>query len=232
MVMDSPRSNWRALSWDTGWVTAQAEPTPKPAKPRLLHDGRDMFWSIAPLVAACIVLAGLVGTCSFRPGGPSTGPVPSFDAAAALSADAQTLGFPIRLPKPPPHWQANSGGRGSIDDGRIDVATGQRSRAVTSTVGYLTPAGMYMRVTQSNADETKLMDWMHPVRSAQRPTGTINVDDTRWVVYEGDAEPVWTTRLDGPAGAAQLAVTGAGSPDDFRVLAAATQSQSPLPAAR
>ncbi|MGB7872214.1 MAG: DUF4245 domain-containing protein, partial [Mycobacterium sp.] len=32
----------------------QPQPTAKPAKPRLLQDGRDMFWSIAPLVVACI----------------------------------------------------------------------------------------------------------------------------------------------------------------------------------
>ena len=48
-------------------------PAPKPAKPRLLQDGRDMFWSLAPLVLACIVLAGLVGMCSFQPGGADQG---------------------------------------------------------------------------------------------------------------------------------------------------------------
>ena len=43
-----------------------------------------------------------------------------------------------------------------------------------------------------------------------------------------DTEPVWTTRLAGPGGAAQIAVTGAGSSDDFRTLAIATQTQPPL----
>ena len=37
-------------------------------------------------------------------------------------------------------------------------------------------------------------------------------------------EPVWTTRLDGPDGAAQIAITGAGGTDEFRTLAAATQT--------
>ena len=58
---------------------AQRPPAPtaaKEAKPRLLQDGRDMFWSLAPLVVACIVLAGLVGMCSFQPSGPSDGAVP------------------------------------------------------------------------------------------------------------------------------------------------------------
>jgi hypothetical protein len=52
------------------------------------------------------------------------------------------------------------------------------------------------------------------------------------VVYAGgaDTEPVWTVRRNGPTGPAQLAITGAGGPGDFRTLAAATQSQQPLPA--
>ena len=52
------------------------------------------------------------------------------------------------------------------------------------------------------------------------------------MIYHGDAEPVWTTRLSGPGGPAQLAITGAGSADQFRTLATATQSQPPLPANR
>jgi hypothetical protein len=58
----------------------------------------------------------------------------------------------------------------------------------------------------------------------------------KWVVYEGAgqdgkrAEPVWTTRLNGPGGPAQIAVTGAAGTGEYRTLAAATQTQSPLPA--
>lgn len=216
-------------SWDTEPVTSQPQPTPRPAKPRLLQDGRDMFWSIAPLVAACILLAGLAGTCSFSPGGTTAGPVPSYDVSAALHADAQTLGFPVRLPQLPAGWQPNSGSRGSITDGRTDPTTGQRLRAVTSTVGYLSPTGLYVSLTQSNADEATLIPAIH---SGLHPTGTVDVDGTNWVVYRGDAEPVWTTRLIGKAGAAQLAISGAGSAEQFRALAAATQPQVPLPASR
>ncbi|ORW57301.1 DUF4245 domain-containing protein [Mycobacterium parmense] len=212
-----------------------AEPVPgpvaRPAKPRLLQDGRDMFWSLMPLVLGCILLAGLVGMCSFLPGR-NKGPVPSYDAAAALRADAATLGFPIRLPRLPDGWQANSGGRGGIPNGRTDPATGQRLNAAVSTVGYISPSGMYLRLTQSNADEDKLVGSIHP---AAYPAGTVEVAGISWIVYRGsgqsgaDAEPLWTTRLTGPTGAAQIAVNGAGSPDEFRTLASATQSQPPLP---
>jgi hypothetical protein len=212
-------------------------PAPTPAKPRLLQDGRDMFWSLIPLVVGCIVLAGLVGMCSFQPGGTRQGAIPSYDAAAALHADAQTLGFPIRLPRLPAGWQPNSGGRGGIEDGRTDHSTGQRLNAATSIVGYIGPTGLYLSLTQSNADEDKLVGSIHP---SVYPTGTVDVDGTNWVVYHGtghgadqnggaDAEPVWTTRLAGPAGTTQIAITGAGSTDQFRTLAAATQSQPPLP---
>lgn len=208
-------------------------PGPEPAKPRLLQDGRDMFWSLTPLVVACVVLAGLLGMCSFAPAGPGKGPVPFYDAPAALQADADALGFPVRVPQLPAGWQANSGARGGIDAGRTDPATGQQVRAVTTRVGYLTPGGMYLALTQSNADEEPLVSSINP---DLYPTGVRDVDGVRWVVYEGDdadgdpAEPVWTARLDGPTGPAQVAISGAAGSGDYRTLAEATQRQPPLEA--
>jgi hypothetical protein len=194
----------------------------------LLQDGRDMFWSLVPLVVACIVLAAVLGMCSFAPSGPGPGPAPDYDAPAALQADADALRIPIRVPALPQGWHSNSGSRADIDAGRTDPS-GQQARAVSSTVGYLTPAGMYMALTQSNAAEEKL------VRSIDRdmvPTGTQDVDGVRWVVYEGErtAEPVWTARLTGPTGPAQIAIRGAGGTDEYRTLAAAVQKQPPLAA--
>jgi len=174
-----------------------------------------MFWSMAPLVVACILLAGLVGMCSFQPFGPGRGPTPRYDAPTALHADAAQLGFPVRLPQLPPGWQANSGSRGNVGTAR------------TSTVGYLTPSGEYLSLTQTTAGEPELVAAIH---GDMYPTGTQDVNGTSWIVYRGGdkTEPVWTTRLAGPSGAAQIAITGAGSPAEFRTLAAATQSQPPL----
>jgi hypothetical protein len=214
-------------------MTTQPQPSPKPAKSRLLQDGRDMFWSIAPLILACIVLAGVLGMCSFQAGGPAEGPAPIYDAPGALQADADALKIPIRLPQLPEQWQPNSGSRNGIDGGRTDPASGERLRAVTSTVGYLTPSGMYASLTQSNADEDKLVASME---ADLYPTGVEDVDGVNWVVYGGGdrdgrpGEPLWTTRLDGPTGPAQIAITGAATTDEFRTLAAATQTASPLPA--
>ena len=207
----------------------QPQPAPRPQKSRLLQDGRDMFWSMAPLVLACIVLAGLVGMCSFQASGPQQGQIPHYDVATALKADAETLGFPIRLPALPDGWQANSGARDGIDGARTDPATGQQVRAKLSTVGYIAPSGMYVSLTQSNADEDKLVRSIH---ADMYPTGAQDVAGVKWIVYEGSAdgsEPVWTTHLDGPDGGTQIAITGAGSVDEFRTLATATQTASPLP---
>jgi hypothetical protein len=88
---------------------------------------------------------------------------------------------------------------------------------------------MYLSLTQSNADQEKLVGAIHPWRPAIHPSGTVDVGGTSWSVYQGDdTEPVWTTRLASPAGPAQVAVTGAGSVDQFRTLASATQVQPPL----
>ena len=190
-----------------------------------------MFWSLAPLVVACIVLAGLVGMCSFRPTGPTDGMAPTYDAPAALQADADALKFPIRLPRLPAGWQANSGTRAGIEAGRTDSRTADRQRAVFTRVGYIAPSKMFVSLTQSNADETALVQ---SINNSVYPTDAQDINGVKWIVYQGGegTEPVWTTRLDGPSGAAQLAITGAGTEDDFRTLAIATQTQPPLTAKR
>ena len=74
-----------------------------------------MFWSMGPLIVACIVLAGVLGMCSFQARGPAEGPAPTYDVPRALQADADALKIPIRLPKLPDGWQSNSGSRNGID---------------------------------------------------------------------------------------------------------------------
>ncbi|MDR3664810.1 MAG: DUF4245 domain-containing protein [Mycobacterium sp.] len=209
----------------------QSVPVPRPAKDRLLQDGRDMFWSMAPLVLACVALAGMLGMCSFAPSGPGRGPAPQYDAPAALKADAAALHIPIRVPVLPDGWHANSGSRGGIEAGRVDSVTKAPTRALYSKVGYLTASGMYAALIQSNADEEKLVASIH---TGMYPTGAQDLDGVHWVVYEGagdndqGSEPVWTARLNGPTGPAQVAVSGSASAGDYRTLAEATQKAQPI----
>ncbi len=71
---------------------------------------------------------------------------------------------------------------------------------------------------------------MDSIHASMYPTGTQDVSGVKWIVYGGGdgVEPGWTARLDSSAGPAQIAITGAGSGDEFRVLALATQTQQPL----
>ena len=53
---------------------------------------------------------------------------------------------------------------------------------MTSRVGYLAPTGMFISLTQSNADEDKLVA---SIDTGLVPTGTQDVDGVTWIVYEG-----------------------------------------------
>ena len=141
-----------------------------------------MFWSMAPLVLVCIVLAGVLGMCSFAPNGPGPGPAARLRRAGGAAgrrrgaedpdpaaAAARRLAAELRRPR-----QASTAGR-------TDPA-GQPARAVISRVGYLAPTGMFISLTQSNADEAELIRSIDPDLV---PTGTQDVDGVRWIVYEG-----------------------------------------------
>ncbi|MDF2825471.1 MAG: rane protein, partial [Mycobacterium sp.] len=140
-----------------------------------------MFWSMAPLVLGCILLAGMLGMCSFQPNGPAQGTIPTYEATSALRSDAETLGFPVRMPVLPEGWQANSGRRDGIDAGRTDPTTRQQVRALISNVGYLTPDTRYLSLTQSDADEEKLVGYLLP---GAYPTGSVDVGGRQWVTYQ------------------------------------------------
>lgn len=184
-------------------------------KPRFLQNNRDMAISMIPLVLICIVVAAVAGQCSFSPGHPTKGQIPHYDATDALRADAQQLTFPIRLPRTPDGWQANSGGH--------DTVNGNDGGEATS-VGYITPAGDYVRITQSNASAAALVRFV--AGSARGVTGEQPVDGHQWSVYaQVGAEPIWTTDL----GSVRMLLTGSGTDAEFRQLAAATTGEPPLP---
>ena len=71
---------------------------------------------------------------------------------------------------------------------------------MTSRVGYLAPTGMFISLTQSNADEDKLMRWLD---TGLVPTGVQDVErrelgGLRGRRPDGDVpNAVWTTRLNG-----------------------------------
>ncbi|MBM7457781.1 DUF4245 domain-containing protein [Rhodococcus coprophilus] len=183
-------------------------------KPRILNDSRDMAWSLIPLVALCLLIAAIASQCSFSPGGPTAGPVPSFDVDAGLQYDARELGFPIRQPEVPDEWQANSGSRSIIAG-----AQGGDS----STVGYITEAGRYVRFTQSDAGPTELVSFV--AGGSRAVTDFREIDGREWVVYGGEGvEPLWVSDF----GDVRILIGGSGDEAEFTTLATAAGQAEPL----
>ena len=230
---DSPIRRSAFGSWDTGRCDHRAAARPQARRSRgccrtaATCSGPSRRWSRRASSSRAIL-----GMCSFAPGGPGPGPAPDYDAPAALQADADALRIPIRVPALPEGWRANSGSRAGIDarpDGPVRAS--RRARCPRPSA-ISTPTGMYLALTQSNADEEKLVG---SIDSDMVPTGTAGC--RRRAVgglrrRRRGAEPVWTTRLNGPTGPAQIAIRGAGGTDEYRTLAAAVQKQPPLPRSR
>lgn len=185
------------------------------SKPRILNNNRDMVWSLIPLVIACLLIAAIASQCTLSPGGPTQGPIPNFDVDAALQYDASELDFPVRNPVVPEDWTPNSGSRQAI--------AGDQGGDV-SNVGFISGAGRYIKLTQSDATEEVLVPFSVG-GDTRYATGSESIDGNEWVVYsrEGD-EPVWITDL----GDVRLLITGSGSAEEFTTLAAATTRAEPL----
>ncbi len=182
-------------------------------KPRSQHDYKDLFWSLLPLVLICLVIAAIASQCSFSANGPTPGKIPVFDAHAALRDDARTLPFPVREPALPEDWKPNSGSR--------DTVAGAGGGAV-STVGFITPQGTYMQLSQSNATADALAKHMLDTRSR---SGTQQIGEHTWTVYHVEgSEPAWITDF----GPVRAVVKGAGNQDAYKTLAGAVGSARPI----
>lgn len=182
-------------------------------KPRILLNYKDLLFSLLPLVLIVVVFAGVASQCSFAAQGPTQGQIPTFDAEAALESDARTLSFPIRDPEVPESWTPNSGSRDTI----VGAGGGQ-----VSTIGYITDAGTYMRMTQSDATEQALSRFVLGSRYA---SGVEQVAGQKWVVY---AEPTEETAWIADFGDARVLITGAGNAAAFTTFAEAITTARPL----
>ncbi|APA95907.1 DUF4245 family protein [Nocardia seriolae] len=195
---------------DTGDVSYQ--------KPRSQNDYKDLIWSLAPLVLICLVIAGIASQCSFSTGGPKQGKIPDFNVKAALTDDARLLSFPIRLPAlpdtDPNKWTPNSGSHDTI------TGTGGGD---TSTVGFITPEGTYMQLTQSNATVDVLAKKYAPNRTV---SGTQQHGGHMWSIYaEPGTEPTWISDF----GDVRILIKGAGNGAAFDTLSTAMGQAQPLP---
>lgn len=173
-----------------------------------------MVGALLVLLPVILLLGGL-SRCSFAPGGPEVDPSagPTVDAPALLRDAARWVAFTVRVPAVPPGWRGNGVDRAPVAD----------TPATLVRAGYVTGAGRYLELVQTDAAEEALV--RDVAGSVPPPTGTVDVGGARWVVYGGD-EPLWVADVDG----VRLLVTGSADDDEFRTLAGATLAGEALPA--
>ena len=183
-------------------------PPPPSKPPRSALTVRDMVVAMAVLVAVVLLVAGVSQSCTFAPGGPTVDAsrLPVVDAPAQLRA--LRVPFAVRIPAVPPDWRSNS-----VDQ---DLVAGVRA----VRTGYITPAGRFLRLWQSDAPEPALL----ALEAGAEPvpaTGAVDVGGQRWVAYgAADDEPIWIAEVPTPGTAPlRLLITGSGDEDEFRALA-------------
>jgi len=197
-------------------VSSASDPGPPAKPPRSALTMRDLLGAIAVLVAVVLVLGGLTRGCSFAPLGPTVDPGtgPTVDAPDQLRALASSTPFPLRVPAVPVDWRANA-------VGTVQVGPGG-NRAVRA--GYVTPAGRYLRVVQSDAAEADLV--AEEARGTPVASGAVEVAGTSWATYgDGTAEAIHVAQVSG----VRLLITGSGDDAEFRTLAAGTVGGEVLP---
>lgn len=197
-------------------------------KPRILNNSKDMVMSLLVLLILVVFVVITSRNCSIGlTGGAGDDKIPPFDVSAALRADAATMPFPIRAPQLPDGWKPNSGTSGQIGDKQ------------QSTVGWITPGGYYLGLTQSDASESALLPTLNPNAEKDGPlagTGSREVGGMRWVTYvAGDRlapsdgmRKVWVADL----GDVRIALAGKAGEAEFAALAEAVLSATPLPSGR
>lgn len=172
-----------------------------------------MILSLGAIVVMMVVGVGATGLCTFDPGNPENGPVPTADAPAFLNMEAAGASYPVRLPEVPEGWTANSARRAAVG--------GQPS----PTVGYITDKEGYLQLTQTDLPVAEAVrGYDGEVRDRDQ---TIDVAGTPTEVYtspDREVRDLWVADL----GDARLLISGAATEEEFRTLIEVTAKAQPL----
>jgi hypothetical protein len=196
--------------------------TPTPQRSgRGSQTARDMLLSLAALLLIVAAVLGFSRGCSFSPGGPTidTSSVPTVDVHSALAGIAAGTDVPVREPKVPAGWRANS-------TDTISIGTGDQARPAVR-VGWLTSSGHYLRLSQTQGAARDLIaSETDDPKSEPAATGTVDVEGVSWTIYPARrSETSWLANV----GGVRLLISGNGKDADFRTLAQAVQTATPLP---
>ncbi|WP_143231028.1 DUF4245 domain-containing protein [Actinosynnema sp. ALI-1.44] len=189
------------------------------APSRFKTSARDMVLSLVVLLAIIGSIVWLTQGCEFSPSGPTIDPssAPTVDASKELGAAARRVDFPVRVPAVPDGWRANSSNTLPLGQGP--------TRTTAVRVGWITPGGKYLRLSQSKAPVEDLVVLEAGGGVTADTIGSADVAGMKWTKYHGRGdEPAWVLSVDG----VQLLITGSGTDDDFRALATAAQTAKPI----
>ncbi|WP_158635119.1 DUF4245 domain-containing protein [Tsukamurella asaccharolytica] len=190
-------------------------------KPRILQNRRDMVLTMVPLLALCLI--ALFASGNFKLGfgaDPKDENVQAINPEGVYQVSADTHGFAVRMPGGagvaagvPEGWKATA----TRDD---DVVGGK-----VFSVNYVTPEKNSLQLSQSGAPVDQVVESVYGARAT--PSGTVPVEGRTWDVYGPNDRnrSAWVLQLDGVV----LVVFGGGTVPRFTELAAAVQSQQPLP---
>ncbi|AWB83739.1 DUF4245 domain-containing protein [Corynebacterium liangguodongii] len=173
-------------------------------KPRIFTDGRDMLINVALIIVAMLAVVGFTGLCSFNPGAPEQGPVQEVDARAFIDLESRAVDFPVRYPEVPAEWVANSARRTMVGGAPAPV------------IGWVTPAGSYLQLTQTAASLDDAISAVDPTPRELARTEAISGHDAEVYAAPG-VRDIWAV----DAGQRRLVATGAATDEEFRELIAA-----------
>lgn len=190
-------------------------------KPRILQNRRDMVFTMVPLLALCLIVLFASGNFTIGFGAdPKDETVQPINPKGVYQVSADTLRFPVRMPGGagvldgvPEGWKATST--------RDDDVVGSK----VFSVNYVTPEKNSLQLSQSGAPADVVLESVYGAKA--KPSGTVPVEGRTWEVYGPNDKnrSAWVLQVDG----AVLVVFGSGTVPRFTELAAAVQSQQPLP---
>jgi hypothetical protein len=183
------------------------------------QSARDMVMSLAVLLLILGAIVWVTQGCQFSPNGPTVDPgsAPTVNATKELSGAARRVRFAVRNPALPADWRSNSATTSPVGTGN------QATTAVR--VGWITPGGNYVRLSQSDAARDALVVLEAGGGVRPQSTGSVDISGATWTKHPAKGTEVsWVTSLDG----VQVLITGSGTEDEFRTLATATQAARPI----
>ena len=193
-----------------------SEPAPAPARRRGLETVGDMVRSIA-VVGVFVVILFLVVWWQ-RPEG-ARGPVDrSVDVPGVFQEAAVSAGFPLLEPTGlPDGWTPTS----AWVEGELSSGVG----GVVVHAGYLTPAGSYAEVKQTDGDAAlAVRTWT----DGAKRTGAVTIDGQQWQTWESASRKALVRR----DGGTTRVVTGKADWPELTVLAGSLVPAASVPTAQ